>query len=166
MQFFSYVYYRKWDYPSILKADIQAISLQWNSNLKFKFWTGSNKEVSFQCALNFLKSFIWQGQKKVTLIARFFFMYKEWRLVDFDGLGHGTRQLWNIACNMKSVVIWVVKFQRNRYKISEIFSQNSTSLKEIIVFYQYTSGMQQGSKIWGGAHSMYWVGIMCPPWLR
>ena len=25
-QFFSYVYYRKWDYPSILKADIQAIS--------------------------------------------------------------------------------------------------------------------------------------------
>ena len=26
MQFFSYVYYWKWDYPSILKADIQAIN--------------------------------------------------------------------------------------------------------------------------------------------
>ena len=27
-QFFSYIYYWKWDYPSILKADLQAISLQ------------------------------------------------------------------------------------------------------------------------------------------
>ena len=48
MQFFSYVYYRKWDYPSVLKADIQAINCgyfwvqdYWNYRVFFlskNFW--------------------------------------------------------------------------------------------------------------------------------
>ena len=34
-QFFSDVYYWKWDYPSILKADLQAIRLAQNLSLFF-----------------------------------------------------------------------------------------------------------------------------------
>ena len=36
MQFFGYVYYRKWDYPSILKADVQPINVWYFSKIPFK----------------------------------------------------------------------------------------------------------------------------------
>ena len=48
MQFFSYVYYRKWDYPSILKADLQAIKLIICSKINPFFSQKANSRFFFR----------------------------------------------------------------------------------------------------------------------
>ena len=49
LKFFSYVYYRKWDYPSILKADLQAIK---HSVMMFKNQQKVEWHMSYILILN------------------------------------------------------------------------------------------------------------------
>ena len=107
MQFFSYVYYRKWDYPLILKADLQAIRMEFYRKYFATFWLGWQvflMAINLYTYLDKRLTMFYRGNKSANLFYGPIFCLLSFMRAWRNQIAH--RYSWSLISSTARIITW------------------------------------------------------------